>query len=115
VNDSDDPGLDTAVIAVDGGVLRHICIGEAVGLLFGNENLNVLAQRSLIAFQRQDIIGFLFNDLLRDISLAPHRIDGHDRAFDGKHIEQLRDRYDLIGFFCHLDLAEHKALTGSKG
>jgi hypothetical protein len=58
MNDSGGPGLDTAVIAVDGGVLGHLYIGEAMGLLFGDENLDILSQRPLIAFQRQDIVTF---------------------------------------------------------
>jgi hypothetical protein len=43
------PGFDTAVIAVNGGILADLGIGEALSLLFGDENLDILAQRSLVA------------------------------------------------------------------
>ena len=72
-------GFDTAVIGVDCGVASDLGIGEALGLLFGDEYLDILTQRSLVAFQRQDVIGALVEDRLGDIPLAAHGIDGHDR------------------------------------
>ena len=94
---------------------------------------NVVMQGALIAFQGDHIIASLLDDLGADRALAlpsghsimlclteplaslAHRVDSHDSAFDGEHMQQLGDGYDLVGFFRHLDLAEHKALTGSKG
>jgi len=32
---------------------------EAIGFLLGGENLDILAQRALIAFERQDVVGLL--------------------------------------------------------
>jgi hypothetical protein len=52
-------GFDTAVITVDRRVLGDLGIGEAAGLLFGDERLDILVHRSLVAFQRQNIVGFL--------------------------------------------------------
>jgi hypothetical protein len=43
-------GLDMAVIAIDGGVARDRCVGKVPGLLLRGEKLDVLAQRSLVAF-----------------------------------------------------------------
>ena len=63
VDDSGGPGLDTAVVTVDGGVAGGLCIGEAAGFLLGDENLDILAQRSLIAFQRENVISLLVDDL----------------------------------------------------
>ena len=47
-------------------------------------------------------------------SLA-HGIDRDDRPFDRQHLQQLRDRNDLIGFFGHFDLTEHETLAGGEG
>ena len=47
-------GLDAT--AVDGLVSAHRCVLEAIGLLLGDENLNILAQRALIAFEGEQII-----------------------------------------------------------
>jgi hypothetical protein len=33
------------VITIDGGIVADHCIGEALGLLFCDENLDILAQR----------------------------------------------------------------------
>ena len=54
-------------------------------------------------------------DLLGDVALAAHRVDGHDGAFDGHHVEQLGDGDDLVGLLRHLDLAEHEPLTRREG
>ena len=42
--------LDAAVIAIDGGIAGDLCVGKAPGLLFRGEKLDVLTQRSLVAF-----------------------------------------------------------------
>jgi hypothetical protein len=78
--------------------LADFAVLKAHGFLLGDEDLDILAQRPLIALQREDVVGFLVEDLLRDVSLAAHRIDGHDRSLDRKHAQKLRDRYDLVGF-----------------
>ena len=45
----------------------------------------------------------------------PHRIDRDNRPFDRQHLQQLGDRYDLIGLFRDLDLAEHEPLASREG
>ncbi|HKM80988.1 MAG TPA: hypothetical protein VJY15_08515, partial [Candidatus Acidoferrum sp.] len=55
------------------------------------------------------------DDFLRDVALASHRIDGDDRTFDDHHVQQLRDRDDLVGLLRHLDLAEYEALARREG
>src|SRR6185437_4726644 len=75
------PRFDTAVVAVDGGVRCGLRSGEARGLLFGDETLDILKQRPLVALQGQDVVGGLVEDRLGDVALAPHGVDGHDRTF----------------------------------
>ena len=57
-------GFDAAMIAVDRLMAADRRILEALGFLLGGEQLDVLAQRALIAFERQNVIGLLVDDLL---------------------------------------------------
>jgi len=43
-------------------------------LLLGREHVDILAQGSLIALERDDEIGLLVDDFPGDASLTPHRI-----------------------------------------
>jgi hypothetical protein len=68
-----------------------------------------------LPFNARDVIGLLVDDLLRDVALAPHRIDRDDRPFDRQHRQQFGDRDDLVGLFRDFDLAEHQTLAGGEG
>jgi hypothetical protein len=98
MDDGRGAGFDTAVIAVDGFGATGPGIGESLGLRLGAEPVHIVAQRALIACQRQHAAGLLFDDRPRDVALAPHRIDRHDRAVDGHQIEQLRDDHAFVRF-----------------
>src|SRR5205807_10008679 len=50
-------GFDAAVVAIDRLMWADLGIREAVSLLLGDENVDVLAQRALIAFERPEVIG----------------------------------------------------------
>src|SRR5450432_362288 len=115
VDNDDGAGLDATVIAINGLVAADRGITEADGLLLGHEEFDVLAKTALIGFQGQDVIGLLVDDLLRDLALAPHSVDGDDRAVDGQQVKQLRNGDDFIGFFGYLDLTEHETLTRGEG
>ena len=103
------------MIAIDRLIAADRRVLEAVGLLLGDEELDILAQRALVAFQREDVIGLLVEDFLGDVALAAHRVDGHDGALDRHHVEQLGDGDDLVRLLRHLDLAEHEALARREG
>src|SRR3546814_7062152 len=64
----------------------------------------------LISLQGEDVVCLLVEDLAGDRALAAHGVDGDDRPFDGQHVEQTRDRHDLVRLLRHLDLAEHQAM-----
>ena len=115
MDDGGRPGLDTAMIAIDSFVPTDGGIFEIIGFLLGHEEFDIFAQRALITLQGQDIIGFLVHDLLGDGTLATHRVDGDDGAFDVHHLEQLGNGDDLVGLFGDLDLSEHQALTRGEG
>lgn len=66
--------LDAAVIAINGLAVADRGITEADGLLLGHEEFDVITKTALIAFQGQDVIRLLVDDLLRDLALAPHSV-----------------------------------------
>ena len=55
----DGPGLDAAVIAIDGLVAGDGGVLEILGFLLGREQFDVFPQRALIALQGQDVVGLL--------------------------------------------------------
>jgi hypothetical protein len=60
------------VIAIDRPVLADFAVLEADGFLLGDEDLDILAQLTLVAFQSQDVISpSCRGSFLRDITLAP--------------------------------------------
>src|SRR5436190_5344686 len=109
------PGNRPRKSSIPAPMPRRSTILEGGCLLLGHEEFDILAQRALIAFQRKNVIGLLVDDLLSDIALATHRIDGHDRPFDRQHLQELGDGDDLVGLLRHLDLAEYEALTCCEG
>ena len=84
-------GLDTAMISVDCWVRSDRCILVFQDFILIDEDLDILAQGSLIAFQRENVIGFFLDDFRGDVALAAHRIDRHHRALGRHHVEQRRD------------------------
>lgn len=75
------------MIGIDGFVACDHRVLESVGLLFGNEDGDILLQRPLIALQRHDVVRPLLDNLARDLALTSHRIDGHNGALDGQHVQ----------------------------
>src|ERR687897_1226513 len=108
VDDRCRAGFDAAVIAVDRLVPADRRGLEAVGLLLFDKHLNILAQGALVVLERENIVSPFVEDLARDGALAPHRVNGHDGAVDRQHVQQFRDRHDLVRLLRHLDLAEHQ-------
>src|ERR1700732_1580565 len=103
------------VATINGLAVADRGITEADGLLLGHEEFDVITKTALIAFQGQDVIRLLVDDLLRDLALAPHSVDGDDGTFDGQQVQQLWNSDDLIGFFGYLDLAQHETLARGEG
>lgn len=94
VDDGGGSGLDAAVVAIDGLSLADGGVGEAAGFLLGHEDFDILAQRSLIALQRQNVIGFLVaeaGDIDEGFRPGQHRKQAH-----GQHL------VERIGHFAAL-------------
>ena len=57
-----------------------------------------LAQGRLVLIDREDVIGAVAHDLLRNRGLTVHRIDGHDGPADLQEAQQPGDARDVVGF-----------------
>jgi hypothetical protein len=62
-------GFDAAVVAVDGFMLGDLGIAETIRLLLGGKQLDILAQRALVALEGENVIGILVEDFLGRTSL----------------------------------------------
>ena len=86
------------VISVNGFDLRDEILADIPLQDLVEKPFDVFTQFTLITLQVNQIIGFFFFDFFANFALAPHRINGHDCAFDIQQFQQFRDRRDLIGF-----------------
>ena len=80
-----------------GGVHRDQVVEIGADFLLG---------RSLITLQRQHVSSIGLDDLLGNVSLAAHRVDGHDTAGQVEDAQQFRDGRDLVALLVDLDLAQ---------
>ena len=99
------------MIAINSFIAANLRILKSVGFLLCGEQLDILAQRALIAFERQNVISFFVHDFLGDTALTAHGVDGNDGALDDQHVEQLGNGYNLIRFFRHLRLSKDEPLA----
>jgi hypothetical protein len=64
----------------------------------------------LVAFEGEQVIGLMFDDLVGDRDLAAHGVDGHQRALEltgfGQVVEELGNSRDFIGLLGHAELAQ---------
>ncbi len=108
-------GFDAAMTGIAGFVAADGGLVELTRFLFGDEEFDVLLQATLVALQRQDVIGLFIDDLLRDHALAADGVNRNDGPLDRQHIQQLGDGDDLVRLLGHLNLTEHKVLARRKG
>ena len=76
------------------------------GALVVAHRLHVLQQGLLVALDGKDVVRACLDDLLRDVLLCPHRVDGDDGALDVEHLYQLGDGRYLVALVARLELAE---------
>ena len=103
------------MVAVDHLVAADLGVLEPIGLLLDSKNLDVVTQRALIAFQGEDVVGFLLKDCPGDVALTARRIDRHDGAFDCHHLKQFGNGDDFVRLVRHFDLAQNQALARGEG
>ena len=104
-------GLDAAMALLDGGFYLEFGGRRGVEVVFG-----IGFERRLVAPEGEHIIGLVGDDLVSDLDLTAHGIDGHQRTFDllglGKFIEEIRDGGDLVGLFRHAELRQDQSCRG---
>ena len=107
-------GLDAAVVLLDGGLADQLVRRRSVEISF-----DLRLHGRLIAFQRQQKVGFVRDDLGGDVDLTPYGVDGDERAFElprlGQPVEQDRDGGDLIGLLGDAELRQDEARVGRVG
>ena len=107
-------GLDAAVVLFDGGGCDDL-FGRC-GLEVGG---HVGFEGGLIALQSQDIVRLGVVDLLGDVDLASHGVDGDERprelagVLEG--VQQFGDGGDLVGFLRHAELSQDEPGIGCVG
>ena len=99
------------VISVNGFDLRDEILADISLQDIVEKPFDIFTQFTLITLQVNQIIGFFFFNFFANFALAPHRINGHDCAFDIQQFQQFRDRRDLIGFVIDLTLSENEFLA----
>ena len=81
--------------------------------------LDIGFQGRLVAFQGEQKIGLVGDDLVGDLDLAAHGVDGHQRARElpglGEVVEKLRDGGDLVGLFRNAQLRQRQPGVGGVG
>src|SRR5215468_7914419 len=115
IDDSVGSCFDAAVIAIDGLMPADLCLGEPVGFLFRGKKLDILAQRALIAFEREDVVGALIQDFLSNVALTAHSVDGHGGAGQLDTVKKCRNGGDLVRFFVDRLLAKDKPAGRGEG
>ena len=73
----------------------------------------------LVAFEGEQVIGLVFDDLVGDLDLAAHGVDGHERSFEligfGQVVEEFRDGRDFVGLLGHAELSQDQSSVGRVG
>lgn len=76
--------------------------------------LSRLVQAGLITFDHQQVIRLPGNDLRGNRTLAAHRIDTDEKAFQVQGIKQFGNGRDLVALCAYFLLAQHQAQLGRK-
>src|SRR5271157_141423 len=100
--------FDPAMAGV--GLLRARATGGQSRI--GEEQLRILVQTGLIAFEGEQVIRALVGDAPGDLLVRPHGVDRHDGALEVEHVQEFRDRRDLVGLSVDCPLGEHEPRLG---
>src|SRR6202011_1852321 len=89
-------GLDPAMSLLDGGFADEFVGGGGAEIV-----LDIGFERGLVALEREQVIGLVGDDLVSNLDLAAHGVDGNERALElfglGELIEKIGDGGDLVG------------------
>ena len=87
-----------------------------VRVLLGHfeEVTDLFMSLGVVAFECQNVVGFLLDDDPGNVRLAAHRVDGDDASPQFQHGQQLRYRRYFVGLLCSLDLPQRETLLTGK-
>src|SRR6516164_708774 len=91
-----------------GDVPTRLRLGKIVVALFLDVRDDRIVQRSLVSFQRQNIVRSARHDLLRNRLLRAHRVDRDDRALDVYQPQKLGNGCDFVRLLLTRDLSERQ-------
>ena len=81
--------------------------------------LDVGFQGGLVALEGEQVVGLVGDDLVGDLDLAAHGVDGDQGALEllglGELVEQLGNGGDLVGLLRHADLGQGQPGVGGVG
>ena len=108
-------GLDAAMALL--GLLMVVMGDTREVPLHGivQEQLEVVMERALIAFDRQDIVAFAIDHLLGDFLLTTHGINRHRGILQLEHLQKFGDGGDLIALVLCGDLPENRVVLMDPG
>lgn len=107
-------GFDAAVVVLCQGDFIARSRGQfPFGIKPGEQDR--IEQTRMIVLHAQHIVRLALADRLGDLGLSPHRVDGHDRAFERQGLEQLGDSGYFVGFLRRGGLSQHHSDTRRKG
>lgn len=81
----------------------------------GEVVLDQVVQGGLVVLGRQHVVAAPGHDLLRNRRLLPHRVDRDHGPLQREHVEQGRNRGDLVGPVVGGDLAKDYVVGGRLG
>src|SRR5271165_1687735 len=106
--------LDPAMPLLDGGFGDEFGGGSGAEIV-----LDIGFECRLVAFEGEQVIGLIRDDLVGDLDLAAHSVDGDECAFElagfGELIEKIGDGGDLVGLLGNAGLRQRQAGGGSVG
>ena len=89
--------------------------GEVVLQAVDEVVLDGLVQRRLVFLHMEDVIALAVEDLLGDLRLAAHRVDGHQGPGNVDDFQQFRDRCDLVALGVGDDLTKANGVRCGPG
>ena len=105
-------------------VVRSMVVRSMIDGFFGKTSflsghlkqvLDVSVELPLIGLHRQQVVGAAVDDLLGNLGLAAHGVNGDDAPAQLQQRQQLGDGGDFVGMGLGAGLAQHQVILGGPG
>jgi len=67
---------------------------------------------ALVVFDRQQVVSLLVHDVLGDVLLTAHGINGDDAPLEDEHVQQAGNRGDFVLLALHIDHSQSQLAAG---